>query len=67
MPRKRLWITRIRAIRRRLRYLRDRRAITVRVYRRLYLMAKGGAFKSVADLERFITAHGLWRRPRAAS
>jgi len=66
VPRKRLWITRIRAIRRRLRYLRDRRAITVRVYRRLYLMAKGGAFKSVADLERYITAQGLWRRPKKA-
>jgi len=58
---------RIRAIRKRLRYLRDRRAITVSVYRRLYRMAKGGAFKSVADLERFITAHGLWRRPKPGS
>ncbi|HDI01751.1 MAG TPA: 50S ribosomal protein L19e [Candidatus Bathyarchaeota archaeon] len=67
IPRKRLWIMRIRAIRKRLRYLRDRRAITVSVYRRLYRMAKGGAFKSVADLERFITAHGLWRRPKPGS
>ena len=66
VPRKRLWIIRIRAIRKRLRYLRDRRAITVSVYRRLYMMAKGGAFKSVADLERYITAHGLWRRPKKA-
>ena len=64
IPRKRLWIMRIRAIRKRLRYLRDRRAITVSVYRALYRMASGGAFKSVADLERYITVHGLWRRPR---
>ena len=64
MPKKRRWIIRIRALRRRLRHLRDKRAITVRVYRTLYRMASGGAFKSVADLERYITVHGLWRRPR---
>ena len=50
--------------RKRLRYLRDKRAITRSVYRHLYMMAKGGAFKSVADLERYITVHGLWRKPR---
>ena len=66
MPRKRLWIMRIRALRKRLRYLRDRRAITVSVYRHLYRMAKGGAFRSVADLERYITVHGLWRKPKTA-
>jgi len=64
MPKKRRWIIRIRALRRRLRHLRDRRAITVRVYRTLYRMASGGAFKSVADLERYITVHGLWRRAK---
>jgi len=64
MPKKRRWIIRIRALRKRLRHLRDKRAITVRVYRTLYRMASGGAFKSVADLERYITVHGLWRRPR---
>ena len=65
MPRKRLWIIRIRAVRKRLRYLRDKRAITRSVYRHLYMMAKGAAFKSIADLERYITAHGLWRKPKA--
>ena len=64
MPKKRRWIIRIRALRKRLRHLRDKRAITVRVYRTLYRMASGGAFRSVADLERYITVHGLWRRPR---
>ena len=64
MPKKRRWIIRIRALRKRLRHLRDKRAISVRVYRTLYRMASGGAFKSVADLERYITVHGLWRRPR---
>jgi len=64
MPKQRRWIIRIRALRKRLRHLRDKRAITVRVYRTLYRMASGGAFKSVADLERYITVHGLWRRPR---
>jgi len=65
ISRKRLWIIRIRALRKRLRYLRDKRAITRSVYRHLYMMAKGGAFKSVADLERYITTHGLWRKPKS--
>jgi len=64
IPKKKAWMMRIRAIRRRLKYLRDRKAITVSVYRKTYLMAKGGAFKSIADMERYLTANELWRRPR---
>ena len=62
VTKKERWMRRIRAIRRRLRELRDRRAISVSVYRKLYGMAGGGAFKSISDLERYITAHELWRR-----
>lgn len=51
LPKKRRWISRIRAIRRRLRELRDAGEIDGRGYRKLYLMAKGGAFKSKAHLE----------------
>lgn len=62
VSRKRRWINRIRALRRRLRLLRERRIITVNTYRMLYRKAKGGMFKSCADLERYIEEHKLRRR-----
>ena len=62
VSRKTRWINRIRALRRRLRALRERRVITVSTYRSLYMKAKGGEFRSVADLERYITEHRLRRR-----
>ncbi len=62
VSRKTRWINRIRALRRRLRDLRERRVITVSTYRSLYMKSKGGEFRSVADLERYITEHRLRRR-----
>jgi len=62
LPRKRMWMMRIRALRRRLRELKSRRLIVEGAYRRLYVMAKSGAFKSIADMERYIDANNLWRR-----
>ncbi|RLI37656.1 50S ribosomal protein L19e [Candidatus Bathyarchaeota archaeon] len=62
LPRKRMWMMRIRALRRRLRELKSRRLIAEGAYRRLYIMAKSGAFKSIAEMERYIDAHNLWRR-----
>jgi len=61
-PRKKAWIIRIRAQRRRLRELRDRHVITESVYRRLYVMAGSGVFRSVSALERYIDTHNLRRR-----
>ncbi|MEM4472186.1 MAG: 50S ribosomal protein L19e [Archaeoglobaceae archaeon] len=54
MPRKRLWIMRIRALRRRLRELKKNGEIDTKTYRMLYRMAKGGAFRSVAHLDSFV-------------
>jgi large subunit ribosomal protein L19e len=51
LARKRRWMATIRAIRRRLREFRDAGEIDSRRYRKLYLMAKGGAFRSKAHLE----------------
>ena len=56
------WMSRIRAQRKRLVNLRDRRIITVSIYRSLYRKAKGGEFRSVAELERFINDNNLRRR-----
>jgi len=61
-PTKELWMKRVRALRRQLKGLRDRRAITPRIHQQLYRMVKGGAFKSVAHLEQYIEAHKLARR-----
>ncbi|HDN68105.1 50S ribosomal protein L19e [ANME-1 cluster archaeon ex4572_4] len=57
---KRLWITRIRSLRRRLRELRDdEERIDRTAYRKLYKKARGGEFRSVAHLTEFIKANGL--------
>jgi large subunit ribosomal protein L19e len=62
ISKKKVWMNRIRPVRRRLRELKDSRAITENVYRKMYDMSESGAFESKADLERYIRAHGLWRR-----
>ncbi len=54
MPRKLQWMLRIRALRKRLRQLRDSGEIDRRTYRMLYLKAKGGEFRSVAHLNAYI-------------
>lgn len=56
------WMNRIRAQRKKLVDLRDRRVITVNTYRSLYRKAKGGEFRSVAELERYINDNNLRRR-----
>ncbi len=59
LPRKRRWIMRIRALRRRLRELRDEKKIDRHTYRILYRRAKGGMFKSVAHLEEYIKTNNM--------
>jgi large subunit ribosomal protein L19e len=56
------WISRIRAQRKHLTNLKERRVITVSVYRSLYRKAKGGEFRSVAELDRYINDNNLRRR-----
>ena len=56
------WMHRIRALRRKLTELRDQRVITVGIYRSLYMKAKGGEFRSLAELERHINEQKLRRR-----
>jgi large subunit ribosomal protein L19e len=57
--RKERWMTTIRALRRLLRELRDSGELSRSNYRRLYRMAKGGAFRSRAHLRSYIAEHGL--------
>lgn len=62
ITKKQAWMSRIRPVRRRLRELKDSRAITESVYRKMYDMSESGVFESKADLERYIRTHNLWRR-----
>ncbi len=62
ISKKQAWMNRIRPLRKRLRELKESRAITESVYRKLYDMSESGVFESKADLERYIRTHGLWRR-----
>jgi large subunit ribosomal protein L19e len=62
VSKKEAWMNRIRALRKRLRELKAEKAITETTYRKLYIMAKSGKFASVADMERYIEAHGLRRK-----
>lgn len=56
------WMTKIRSLRRRLRELKASRIITERNYRELYMIAGSGRFSSIADLERYVKAHDMWRK-----
>jgi large subunit ribosomal protein L19e len=56
------WMTRVRALRRRLRELKARKTLTESSYRELYRMTSSGRFASVADLERYLKAHEVWRK-----
>jgi LSU ribosomal protein L19E len=58
---KEIWISRIRALRRRLREMRDGEKIDRHAYRLLYRKAKGGEYRSIAHLEAYIKAKGLMR------
>ncbi|MEM2925266.1 MAG: 50S ribosomal protein L19e [Methanocellales archaeon] len=58
-PSKEQWMKRIRALRKRLRELRDAGKITKGIYRKLYLKAKGGEFRSVAHLNAFLKSQAL--------
>ena len=62
VSRKERWMNRIRSQRKRLKRLRERHVIAISTYRTLYRKDKGGEFRSVAELERYITENDLRRR-----
>jgi len=62
LPSKRRWINTIRAIRRRLKALKEAKVLTGAHYRKVYMMAKGGAFKNSSHLMRYLESSGLLRR-----
>lgn len=62
ITKKRLWIKKIRALRKESRELVEKRMITRNTYRKLINMSKGGAFRSKSHLKEYIEAHKLLRR-----
>jgi len=58
-PKKRAWMTTIRALRRDLKSMRDSKEIDPTTYRKLYRMAKGGAFRSKSYMKTYARDHDL--------
>ncbi|XRO76816.1 50S ribosomal protein L19e [Methanocaldococcus sp. 10A] len=58
-PQKEKWMATIRALRKTLKQLRDTGKIDRKVYRKLYRMAKGGAFRSRSHLFLYLKEHEL--------
>jgi len=56
------WMSKIRVQRKTLREWKGNRSTTDDAYRQLYMMAGGGRFSSVADMERYAKTHGMWRK-----
>ncbi len=57
-PKKRRWINTIRPLRETLKEMRENGVIDRSVYRKLYKMAKGGAFRSRSHMKLYMTEHG---------
>jgi large subunit ribosomal protein L19e len=62
ISKKEAWMSKIRALRKKLRELKANKIITENNYRKLYKLASSGRFASIADLERYLKAHDLWRK-----
>lgn len=60
-PKKKAWMTTIRALRSDLKDMRDNREINKTTYRKLYRMAKGGAFRSKSYMKTYARDHDLLR------
>jgi large subunit ribosomal protein L19e len=60
-PRKEQWMTKIRALRKKLKGLREGGQIDKHAYRMLYRKSKGGEYRNLAHLNAYIKAKGLAR------
>ncbi len=62
ISKKEAWMSKIRSLRKKLRELKASRIITEATYRKVYAIAGSGKFESVAELERYLRTHDLWRK-----
>ncbi len=61
-PGKEAWVLKIRAIRRHLRWLRDKRQLSPDSYSTLLGMAKGGSFRSGSHVDEYVKAHQMLKK-----
>ena len=59
---KRVWIVRVRKQRKRIHELKEAKKLTTSAYRKIYMMVKGGAFRSLAHLNEYLEANKLVKR-----
>lgn len=62
VPRKTQWMMRVRAQRKKLKELRDKKLLVEGAYRKLYKMVKAGVFKSVNAMMEYIKENKLLRK-----
>ena len=62
LPSKRKWIATIRPLRARLKELRRENLIDNQTHRKLYLLVKGGMFRSRSHLQIYLDQHGIGKR-----
>ena len=56
------WIRKIRSQRKFLRYLKDNKLINSNIYKKLYLMCKGGFFRSRRHIKLYLTERNLMKK-----
>jgi large subunit ribosomal protein L19e len=64
LPKKRRWINTVRPLRRMLRELKAEGSIDNRTYRRLYMLVKGGQFRSRSHLRIYLKQHGILKEKK---
>lgn len=64
LPRKRVWIQKIRALRNELQKLRSEGRIEKRIYRNIYMKAKGGLFRSRSHLLTYLEKNDLLKKTK---
>jgi len=62
ISKKEAWMTKVRSLRKKLRELKAGRVIAETTYTQMYRMIGSGRFESIADLERYLKGHDLWRK-----
>ena len=62
---KQTWINHIRLIRSFLKNLRDKEIIDTKVYQKYYALSKGGSFRNVGQLKRYMQDKGILKKEKA--
>lgn len=64
LPKKRRWMTTVRPLRKMLKELKDGGQIDNPTYRRLYMLIKGGQFRSRSHMRLYIEQHGMLKKKK---